>query len=172
MIIRIVILTITRSYILYLILELIILIIQNIYNGRIVDNMYPYIRTKEKYYIESNVKTNINKNVRALFLHNIGGYCVFGTDNLLISKFVNIYTVGLYSSYTMIIGQMGSIVGPIMGSVGNSVGNLLATESNEKSYYIFNVMYLVNFWIYSICVIFLYNLLEPFINWWLGVDLF
>lgn len=168
MIIRIAILTITKNYIFYLVMEVIILVIQNIYNGSIVDKMYPYIRTKEKYFIEPSIKSNINKNVRALFLHNIGSYCVFGTDNLLISKFVNINTVGLYSSYTMITGQLSAIVGPIMGSVGNSVGNLLATENNEKSYSIFNVIYLVNFWIYSICVIFLYNLLEPFINWWLG----
>ena len=26
----------------------------------------------------------------------------------------------------------------------------------------------MNFWIISLCVIFLYNLLEPFISWWLG----
>ena len=168
MIIKIVILIITKNYIFYLIMEVIILIIQNIYNGRIVDKMYPYIKTKEKYSIDPDIRLNINKNVRALFLHNVGSYCIFGTDNLLISKFINLNTVGLYSSYTMIIGQLSSIVGTIMGSVGNSVGNLLATENNEKSYDIFNIMYLVNFWIYSIGVIFLYNLLEPFINWWLG----
>ena len=30
------------------------------------------------------------------------------------------------------------------------------------------ITYFINFWIYGIFTIFLYNLLEPFINWWLG----
>ena len=68
----------------------------------------------------------------------------------------------------MIIGQLTQILSSIMGGIGSSVGNLIATESKEKNYSIFKITYLVNFWIYSFIVIFLYNLLNPFINWWLG----
>ena len=106
-----------------------------------------------------------------MFLHNIGAYCVFGTDNLLISSFVGLTTVGLYSNYTMITTQLSSLLTPVLNGIGASVGNLIATEAKEKRYQIFNVTYLINFWIYSFSVIFLYNLLEPFINWWLGEGL-
>ena len=51
------------------------------------------------------------------------------------------------------------------------MGNLIATEDDKKVYEIFNVTYLINFWIYSLSVIFLYNLLEPFIDLWLGEGL-
>ncbi len=165
---RIIILLVTKDYILYLSIELIFFSLQNIINGRIVNNRYSYIKTKEKHKIDQETRENLVKNVKAMFLHNIGGYLVFGTDNILISSFISVATVGLYSNYTMITQQLSALVSPILGGIGASVGNLIATESNEKNYSIFKVSFLVNFWIYSFCTIFLYNLLEPFIGWWLG----
>jgi O-antigen/teichoic acid export membrane protein len=165
---KIIVLVITQSYVLYLVIELIIFILQNIYNGRVVNKRYPYIKTKMKYSLDLETKDNIVKNVKAMFLHNIGGYCVNGTDNILISSFISVSMVGLYSNYTMIIGQLSALITPVVSGIGASVGNLIATEDSHKSYSIFNVTNLVSFWIYSFSVIFLYNLLEPFINWWLG----
>ena len=168
---KIIILQITKNYILFLLIELVIVITQNIYNGRIVNDRYPYIKINKKYKVDKETRHNLIMNVKAIFLHNIGSYCVFGTDNLLISSFVGLTTVGLYSNYTMITTQLASLLTPILNGIGASVGNLIATESKEKRYQIFNVMYLITFWIYSFSVIFLYNLLEPFINWWLGKGL-
>lgn len=168
MIARIFILVATKSYIIYLFVELALYIFQALYNGRIVNKRYPYIRTKGKYTIDFETKEKLINNVKAMFLHNIGGFLVFGTDNLLISSFISVATVGLYSNYTMITSQMDALVKPFLGGIDASVGNLIATESEEKNYSIFKVSFLINFWIYSLCVVFLYNLLQPFISWWLG----
>ena len=168
---KIIVLVITENYILYLVIELLIFIIQNIVNGRIVNKRYSYIKTKEKYSVDKSTKDNILQNVKALFFHNIGGFLVFGTDNMLIAAYISVATVGLYSNYTMIIGQLSALVKSVLGGIGASIGNLIATENNDKNYSIFKMVYLVNFWIISLCVIFLYNLLEPFINWWLGKGL-
>jgi O-antigen/teichoic acid export membrane protein len=165
---RILILIVTENYVLYLLVELIIFLVERIFYGTVIDKRYPYINTKEKYFIEVKEKESLIKNVKALFLHNIGTFFVFGTDNILISTFVGIVTVGLYSNYTMIVSQIGSFISPVLGGIGASVGNLIALESNEKSYSVFKISYFVNFWLYSVSVVFLYNLLEPFINWWLG----
>lgn len=165
---RIIVLLLTANYILYLLIELGIGIIQTIFNGRVVDKRYAYIKTKEKYTINIEEKESLITNIKAMFLHNIGRFCVLGTDNILISAFINVATVGLYSNYTMIINQLAALVNPLIGGIGASIGNLIATESNKKKYFIFNISYLVNFWIYSVCIIFLYVLLQPFIIWWLG----
>lgn len=165
---KIIVLCITNNYILYLVVEAGIFIIQNLWNGKIVNERYSYIMTTRKYKVDELTKQNLITNVKALFLHNIGTYCVFGTDNILISSLISIKAVGLYSNYTMIIGQLSSLLTPFLSGVGASVGNLIATESKAKVFDIFKAVNLVNFWIYSICVIFLFNLLEPFIDWWLG----
>lgn len=167
-ILKILVLLATKNYILYLIIELSIFLIQNAIYGKVVFKHYPFLLNKGNFSITNNEKEGLTKNIKASFFHNIGGYIVFGTDNILISSFIGLTTVGLYSNYSMIIGQLGSVVSPLLGGIGASVGNLIAVESKEKSYEIFKVTYLVNFWIYSLCVIFLYNLLDPFINWWLG----
>ena len=46
--VRIIILNITKSYILYLSIEIIIIMIQNVFNSHVVDKYYPYIKSKEK----------------------------------------------------------------------------------------------------------------------------
>ena len=144
---KMVILVLTSNYILYLLIELGIYTVQVLWNGAIVNKRYPYIKSKEKYEIDEDTKENINKNVKAMFLHNIGGYCVYGTDNILISSFVNVATVGLYSNYSMIINQLSALVSPILSGIGASVGNLIATEDSSKTYSIFKVTYLVNFYL-------------------------
>lgn len=165
---RILVLIITKNYILYLSIEIAIFFIQTICSSKIVERKYSFIKTKVRYSIDQQEKDSLIKNIKALFFHSIGGYCVFGTNNILISSFIGIVTVGLYSNYTMILGQLTALIAPILGGVGASIGNLIAVESNDKSYSVFKVLYLINFWIYSVCVIFLFNLLEPFIIWWLG----
>ncbi|MGL5245569.1 MAG: lipopolysaccharide biosynthesis protein [Sarcina sp.] len=164
---KIAILVATKSYILYLIVELVVFLMQTLISAIIVEKRYPYINDK-KGSIDLETKENITKNVKAMFLHNIGGYCVFGTDNILISSFVGVIAVGLYSNYTMIIGQLSSLITPIISGIGAGVGNLIATESKEKNYSIFKITYFISFWIHSFCVIFMYNLIEPFISWWIG----
>ena len=170
-IIKILVLQFTKNYILYIIIEFIISLIQTMWNGSIVNKQYPYIKTTKKYIVDKKIKSNLFTNVKAIMFHNIGGYIVTGTDNILISALVNVKSVGLYSNYTMVMNQLSGILTQVLGGIGASVGNLIATEDSDKSYSIFKVTHFINFWIYSFSVIFLYNLLEPFIDWWLGKGL-
>lgn len=168
---KIIVIQLTKNYVLYLVIELIVFVIQNLWNGRIVNQRYPYIKTRKKYKVSNKIKENMIANVKALFLHNVGSYCVLGTDNLLITAFVNLKTVGLYSNYTLITNQLSSLISAVLNGIGASVGNLIATENKDKQYEIFNITFLINFWIYSFSVICLYNLLENFITWAFGDNL-
>lgn len=166
---KIIILIATKSYILFLAVELFIFIVQNIINTKCVNKLYPYLKNKNKYSLDKNIKNNIIKNVKAMFIQNIGAYSINSTDNIIISAFVSVNSVGLYSNYSMIIGQLQSLLSPVISGVGHSIGNLIATDK-DKVYDIFKIIYLVSFWIYSFSVIFLYNLMEPFISWWIGSE--
>ena len=144
MVVKIIILLATKNYVLFLAIELALYIIQNSYSVYLVKKMYPYLLMKEKCEIEPEVKANIITNVKAMFIQNIGYYAINGTDNLVITAFINVITVGFYSNYGM------------------------ATESKEKTYAIYNMTQLITFWVYSVCTIALFNVLEPFIDLWLG----
>lgn len=168
---KIIVIYTTNSYILYLIVELAITFIGIVVKTKIVHKRYPYIKTKVKYSLDNTTVDNITTNVKAMFFHNIGGYLVNSTDNILMSIFISVTSVGLYSNYSMIITQLISFMSSFVSGISGSIGNLIATEGKDKIYKVFLTTFLISFWINSLAVIFLYNLLEPFITWWLGSGL-
>lgn len=165
---KMMILILTKDFILFLVVELITNTLHCVINDRVVKKRYPYLFSKQQYQLERQEKTGLITQVKALFLHKVGTYFIYGTDNILISYFLGVTTVGLYANYFMLIGQVGALFTPILSGMSASVANVITIEGKDKQLAVFNMMYLINFWLYSIGVILLYNLLEPFIDWWLG----
>ncbi|PFE56421.1 sugar translocase, partial [Bacillus cereus] len=91
-----------------------------------------------------------------------------GTDNIVISKFVGIIWVGMYSNYLLILNTLNTLLGYFFYSITASVGNLNVKEDAEKKHFIFRVINFANFWIYGFCTVCLWNLMNPFITLWLG----
>lgn len=160
----------TKNFILYLAIESLFGICLNIAVIRKVNQLYPYIITKINYQVNPETKKSLIKNSKALFLHSLGGYFAHSTDNIIISSFVSISMVGLYSNYTLITSYVNTYSTQILNSFAESVGNLIATESSDKVYTVFKTIFLLNFIVISIPVIILINILNPFIIWWLGAE--
>lgn len=167
-IIQIAILIGTKNFILFLIVQIITTILENLMVARRADKMYPFLREGEKVKLDKVSRQKITKNIRAMMCHRIGGVVVNGTDNILISSFVGLAWVGLYSNYYLIINAINIIVGQIFSAVTASVGNLNALESKKKSYRIYKCSLFANFWIAGFCSISLWILFNPFINLWIG----
>ncbi len=167
---KIAILYYTKNYILYLVIEALFGLGLNVAIVRKANKMFPYIVTKTKYKVEPEIKQNIITNMKALFFHALGGYFMHSTDNIIISSFVGIAVVGLYSNYTLITGMVKTFINNILNSFSESVGNLIASESKEKVYEVFQTIFFVNFIVVSVPIIILYNTINPFIDWWLGCE--
>lgn len=167
---QITVLFITRNYIWYLITQIIFTFIENVCVSRKADKMYPYLKEKNINKLEKNDTEKIKKNVIAMIGHKIGGIVVNGTDNLLLSKFVGLVEVGIYSNYYLIINALNIILGQVFTAITASVGNLVATTNKEKVYNIFSKIFFLDFWLYgfsSICLLVLFN---SFITIWLGSE--
>ena len=160
----------TKNYILYLVVEALFGVGLNIGIVWKANQLFPYIRTKEKYLLDVATKTNIVTNMKALFINKIGGFFMHSTDNIIISAFVGVASIGLYSNYTLITGTIGNVVNQALNSFSESVGNLIASESSEKVYEVFKTTFFVNFLLASVPVIILHNTINPFIAWWLGEE--
>lgn len=165
---KIAILFYTRNYILYLIVEAFFGLGLNWAIVKKADQMFPYIKTKEHYQVEPETQKNIVTNMKALFLHSLGGYFMHSTDNIILSSYIGLSIVGLYSNYTLLIGIVTGLVTQVLGSFSESVGNLVASESSDKVYEVFKTVLFVNFLVVSVPIIILFNVMEPFIRWWLG----
>lgn len=164
---QIAILLISKNYYLYLIIKIIMHIIENITITIEANRLYPYLKNNKEQLDDATKKDIITK-VKALFFHKLGGFFVLGTDNIIISKFLGIITVGLYSNYYLIINSIKTIFTQVMNTLTPSIGNLLLEENKEKNYQVFKRLYFINFWITLVSSISLLIIMDSFITIWIG----
>ena len=82
----------------------------------------------------------ISRNVRALIFHKIGEISVNQTDNIIISAFIDVTSVGLVSNYTLITSTVNTFVNVIFNGTTGSLGNLFATADRKKQLQVFKVI--------------------------------
>lgn len=166
--IQIIILLVSKGYIAYLIIKIICRLLENIVITIIANKKYPYITEKKVEKIDKETTGDIVKKVKGLIFHKIGSFAVLGTDNIIISKFLGVVTVGLYSNYNMIIQAVSNLFLQIFDSLTASVGNLLVEKNQEKSYDIYRNMLMVNSILFTFAATEIICLIEPFIKVWIG----
>ncbi|MGO4961241.1 lipopolysaccharide biosynthesis protein [Jeotgalibaca porci] len=168
---QLIVLIIMKSFLIYLISAALIELIQKIFANRYLNKRYPYLLDKNTRKLSKKEKDPIIKNIKALVFHKIGDISVHQTDNILISLFINITTVGLVSNYTLIISSVTSFINIIFNSLISGFGNLIATERIEKQYELFKVYRFVGFWCYGFASIAFILLINPFIELWIGSEM-
>lgn len=167
-VLQIIALVIYHSYWLYIILMLLVTISENYAVAKKAEKLYPYLLDKDIADLGNNIKNTISKNVKAMIAHKIGGMAVFSTSNLILSKFVGLAAVGLYSNYYLIISAANSFAGQFFSSITASIGNLIALESNQKKADIFKVTEFIVAWQALVIGCGFFTLLNPLIELWLG----
>ena len=55
-----------------------------------------------------------------------------GTDNLIISGFINITTVGIFSNYGLITRSVSNIIRALASSIQPGIGNMFVESDSEK----------------------------------------
>lgn len=167
-IIEIIILYVTRNYIAYLLINIITTITQNILISMKCNKMYPYIKEKTKEKVSKEDIQDLKKNTSALIIYRIGTVALTGTDSIIISKFLGVVMVGIYSNYLLITNAISKVISQLFSAITASIGNLVVTTDEKKSEDILYKLQFLNFWLYtffSVCIIALIN---PFIKLWIG----
>lgn len=170
-VLQITIIIFTQNYILYLIIKILIVFIQNLIIYYLTNKYYPYLRNNKSEPLKPEIKYELIKNVKALIIMKMAVYCVTGTDNILISIFVGVTTVGIYSNYALLINTVNSLIQQIFSGIRASFGNFLIKKTTEQGHEIFEILYFVNFWISTLCATLLFVLINPFITIWLGKNM-
>ena len=165
---QILILYLTKNYYLYLIIKIICILLENIIINIMTNKLYPYIKEKQIIPLKTEIKENIINRVKALIIHKTSGAVTNGTDNILISIFIGITTVGLYTNYNYIITAIKKLFGNIISTLTPSIGNLLIENDKEKNYKTFKKIRFLNFWIAVFTSTNILLITEPFIKIWLG----
>ncbi|MBR7928202.1 transporter [Aerococcaceae bacterium zg-ZUI334] len=157
----------TQNYIFVLILTICYSISSNLLIAFVANKRYSLVNIVPDALTQEE-KNSLKKNVLGNILGKISGFVVFSTDNILISTFISVTTVGLYSNYTIITTSFATLINQIMVSQTASVGNLIHTSSSDKVYEVFKRYHFINFAISYIVSILIFVLINPFITIWLG----
>ena len=165
-ILQIISLLIWRNYIVYLLIGIIIQLINNLLVSKKADNMYPYIRKKER--ISWEEEKIIFSNMKSVFLYKISGTMFIATDNILISLLVGTAMVGIYSNYLMVSSKLLLLIQIVFSALTASIGNVIVKEGAEKRYEVFRSIQTVSFILCGIITSVFCIMVNDFVFIWLG----
>ena len=143
----------------------------------VLENFILYILYRI-YYVKkySNIKVvkerekGIAKNLLKLFWHKIGGLIVFNTDYLLISKFISLSMVGIYSSYLMVVNAIGMFIGIAVNVLSPRVGKFISENSIQKNFDLWKKMNIIFIFLGVLLTYVTYKMINSFILLWLGSE--
>lgn len=167
-ILQIVAMIVTKEYYLFLCIKIVTTIVENLLLSRKADKLYPFLKDKKVSELSKKEKKFIFKNVVATASYKLGDRIVLSTDNLLISKFVGLKIVGIYSNYYLIVNSLNLILGQFFSSIVASIGNLVSSENGKNSKIVFDNVWFANYCLYTYSSIILMVLFNHFISIWIG----
>lgn len=163
---NIIILIIFGDFIVYLSTEIVIFTLFQFIKAQKVRKLYPYIKRDIK--ISADTKRDIWNDVKNIFAGKVSTVVVTSTDNIIISVMTNIFMVGLYSNYSMIIGYIQTFLTQFTSATQASLGNMFALEDKKYSNAVLKKLTIIEYFATSFCVTSLVVLLNPFIKLWIG----
>ncbi|HAT4134682.1 TPA: hypothetical protein I9Z82_002255 [Clostridium perfringens] len=141
---------------------------ENLFISIKADKMYPFLKEYKKEILDKNEKNKIIKNIKALMIYKVSSVMLDGTDNIIISAFVGVKSVGLLSNYNLIMSSLNMMVSQVTIAFTASIGNVTSKENNDKQIEVFNILMFITFVLYGISSIFLLLFLNQFISIWIG----
>lgn len=160
----------TKNYYVYLVIKIICQLLENFLISLYTTNNYKYISKYKNETISKEVEKDIFNRVKALIFHKVGAVVVLSTDNILISKFFGLTSVGLYNNYHIITNGITILFSQVITTATASVGNLLVLKNQKKFFDIFQKMQFLNTWISIFTSISLLVIIQPFISIWIGSE--
>lgn len=167
-VVDIVVLLIFRNFIAYLVFKLILVVVKNLVFARKIDQLYPYLKEPVTTILTGQEVKSVFKDVYSVAVFRLGSVLFNSVTNIVTSAVVGTIVVGYYSNYTMIVMQVEVVFMMIVSAVSASIGNVVAVENQKRQYEIYKKLNLLTFFFYGIASVCLFQLLNSFINLWLG----
>lgn len=158
-----------KSYIGYLVINVVCICASNIVISIVCDRKYPFLKNYRKEKLLPEDKATLKKSVVSLIYQKIGAKLVMGTDNLMIS-YTKLSLMGLYSNYAMVVNIAARVIYNVLLSIMGSVGNLMVQKDNEHKYNVYEEFVFATFGFYFFFAIGFAACLERFITIWAGAD--
>lgn len=161
----------TKSYALWIAIELIFGVLYSFILNWKINQTYPWLRTeisKGRKLIKE--YPQVIKYTKQIFIHKIGGFFQFQVTPFLVYIYSSLAIVALYQNYTIITVKVATAFSNVFSGLGASIGNLIAEGNPQKSLITFWELFSLKFFIAGLICIPIYILIDPFIILWLGPE--
>ncbi|MCR5099083.1 MAG: hypothetical protein K6B14_09070 [Lachnospiraceae bacterium] len=182
--IQMIVLLVYKRFIPFLLIQVASSVIKNVICAKAADREYPFLSEDKTSLPDDEVRRDIRKNIGAMSLHRLGDIIVNNTDNLIMSAFVGLGAVGIFSNYIMIQATVNTALNGFYAAFTAGIGDLSVDEKSrmsfdrdavtvdgEKSGRLFEVyktLLFLSFWIYGFCSCAFLVMYNPFIEAWAG----
>jgi len=152
-----------HNFLLFLIIQIVCTFLGNYLISKKADKLFPYLALNREQKIDKIDKDTLQRNVFAMSFSKLGSVVITGVDNLLISKFVGIILMGIYSNYLLLISTVRILFIQILLPITASVGNYVTEKTDDESQIFFKKLFFINAY-FAICsFIALSTLINPLI---------
>ncbi len=143
----------------------------NIWIAWYVGKKYPFLKTYRREPLDRVVVAKVLKDIKNIFIMKLSTKLLVSTDSLIMSSFISVGIVGLYSNYTMITQSLINIIEAFSNTLQPTVGNLFIEKNHEKEYGLLRQITFLFFLFASFAATSLFALMTPFITTiWLSAD--
>ena len=159
----------TRSFTLTLASSIIVTLIANVGFSVWVTRQYEDV-FKVKEMLPKEERRQIYSDIFAASCHKIGAVVLSATDNVVLSSFIGIVVVGLYSNYVLLMDCVRTLLQAVFTSFIGSIGNAHSTLSDKENYDLYRRLLFFALWAVGVSCLCIYVLINDFISLWLGTD--
>lgn len=168
---QITVLILTGSFELYLVCRIVSAIVQGIATNIIARKKYPDIVLNQKQRLDIDTRKELLAKIKALFMHKTGTLLVTTVDNLVISIFVGVVSLGEYSNYSTIKSSMHAILALAFSSLTSILGHLYVRENKETTKRYCEFIHLLNFVLGMVFYLGYYAVIDDLISALFSADL-
>ena len=158
-----------RSFIVYLVVELIFGIINSIILNWKINKTYPWLKSEVKQGRKILKKyPEITTYTKQIFAHRVGEVIQKQLTPFFIYSFVSLPVVALYTNYILLTQKIESLLSATVNSTGAAVGNLIAEGNKNQILKVFKELLALRLFVASITTACIYMFASQFIGVWLG----
>ncbi|MDO5548122.1 MAG: oligosaccharide flippase family protein [Eubacteriales bacterium] len=168
--VQIIFLLLFENFQIYVLISVISVIAQNIACARLSDKMYPYINEKTDDKVSWSEVKGIFKDCAALFLYKLNNFVLKATDNIILSKFIGLEIVGVYSNYYIFYTTIRTLFNKVFNSVSHSLGNLHTGHNKKHEYQIFEAVDLITIILGGTTCVGVFIVANEFVLAWIGTE--
>lgn len=158
----------THEYIGYLLIQIAGGITYNVWVSAKAAKDYPYIKDRNAEPLSKEERKSLFRNIKALAINKVSGVLVNSTDNIAITYFTGLNSVGFASNYTLFSNTLNSLITMVFNSLTGSVGNFNASTDEENQYRFFKSLTTANFWLYGWAGIGMTFVSGDLVSWFYG----